>query len=347
MLEYFQGDSNNEFVVLAREKLEVERRRLEALKSPQERLQDLDQKIAQVRNAVGNKTLALAKAHQEAQAAQNRVDQLEGEPQASLEEVKNLEVQQDHFKSQLPTPRPQAPQEESPEERDCANTIAFLMEKGGDTAHVQQTINELQDKYLRLAAKRTRTQAVHDDSLEHGLPNNPPWPLQEGSTIRQTVITQGSLATQRHVVHYCQSKGKGTPANARRTGKGKGHTTDVRAAAATPEANLTDSSTSSSSPSSATPSSATPSAAPPTSTTPSASDSQQTPPWREPPDPTPAAPAQVQAVEMEDHDGPERGAKRPAEAAADVAEEAAPAVRAEEDEFQEAARYGRGDGHLA
>ena len=45
---------------------------------------------------------------------------------------------------------------------------------------------------------------------------------------------------------------------------------------------------------------------------------------------------------MADPDGPERGAKRPAE----PSDPDATRNQDEEDEFQEAARYRRGDGHL-
>ncbi len=329
-------DLDNENVVRAREKLEAELRRLEGLKTPQERVKDLDTKLSQVRNAVGCKAFELARAHQTAQEAQERVDRLEAELQASLVEVQNLEVQQDQFKAQLPPSHNQTTQEESPEERECACAIAVLVRHGGDTMHVQQCINELQDKYLRLGADRMRTQAVRDDGLEHGLPAEPPWPLQEGSPIRETVINQGSLATQRHILDYCKSKskGKGSTARIQHTGKGKGPSRNVPAAEAVPAGP-----TASESATAAGPASSPPPSTPPPPTTPQQDSHGTPPPWRSQPPPTKETDPTEHAA-MEDPDGPERGSKRPAEPPESTRNQD------EEDEFQEAARYRRGDGHL-
>jgi hypothetical protein len=321
----FPGDADNEHVVLARERLEEERARLEAQKTPTEKCRDLEQKIAQGRNAIGNKVLALAKAHQEAQEAQERVDQLDGELQAALQEVTDLEVQQDQYKAQMPPSHHQVPQEETPEERQCASIIDFLSTRLGSTAHNQQTINEMQDLYLRLASNRTRTQAVQDDSLEDGLPEEVPWPLLGGSPIRQTLVTQGSVGTQRHVATYIQNKGSAKgKGKGRRSDNGKG--TNLHAQDA--QSNHTEDNSSQLPASTPTPPAATTAA--PTAT---AAPSSSTPPESTVP--------QDQPNEMADANGPERGAKRPA---SDANANAAQAV--EEDEFQEAARYRRGDGHL-
>ncbi len=188
----------------------------------------------------------------------------------------------------------------------------------GSTTHVQQCINELQDKVLCLGADRLRSQAVRDDSLDHDLPDDPPWPLQEGSVIREAVINHGSLATQRHVLQLCKSKGKGAAAKNQYKGKGKGPTKGLLSEEAKP-ADPAPSSTS-------------------TPTPPTASNACA--PWR---DQQPSTERQQDQHEaMADPDGPERGAKRPVE------REDAEATQnqAEEDEFQEATRYRRGDGHL-
>jgi hypothetical protein len=344
MLRIFQ-DTDNEYVVRARDKLNEELARLETLKTPQERVKDLDDKLSQVRNVVGLKSLELARAQQQAQEAQNRVNRLDDELQASLAEARRLEVQQDQYKSQMPysdSLPTQAAQEESPEERQCANTIDFLVQHGGDTAHVQQTLNELQDKYLRLGAERRRSRAVQEDLLEHGLSETPPWPLQEGSQVREVVVTQGSLATQRHVLDFCtsKSKGKGSKTAASSTGKGKGPERDVHmdTHARTPPAATPSASSASSDPSTRRPT-ATPTAPkPPTAT------STEQPPWRDqaPPSRETAPTAPAASTDMADEDGPERGYKRPAEPTHSEATQ----NQDEEDEFQEAARYRRGDGHL-
>ncbi len=351
LLELFHGDSENVHVVIARQELEGERARLESLKTPQEKIHHLDQRIAQVRNSIGNKVLALDNAHREAQEAQHRVDQLEGELQACLSEATELEVQQDKYRAQMPHPHPhtQVPQEETPEMRECANIIAYLTKHGGNTSHTQQTINECQDRNLRLAALHTNAQAVQEDSLEHGLPEDPPRPLQEGSPIRQTIITQGSLGTQRHVANYVHSKGKSAPAKGRRSGKGKGFPTDARTADPRPEETpAPPSTTTSASSTPATPDSTTPPAAPPTTTTPATAASRTTPPASSTPTPPWRENASIreepqdQPSEMADANGPERGAKRTASSANADDERQQEA----EDEWQEAARYRRGDGHL-
>jgi hypothetical protein len=66
------------------------------------------------------------------------------------------------------------------------------------------------------------------------------------------------------------------------------------------------------------------------------------PPWRDKPQTS-----EVKSNNMDDADGPERGAKRPVDRS-DAPEDsglgtATPIL--EEDEFEEAARYRRGDGH--
>ncbi len=209
MLAYFKGNSHHGIVVQARQELEAELRRLEDLKTPQERAQDLDHKLCQARNAVGSQALALARAQQAAQEAQDRVDQLDGELQASLEEIRNLEIQKDKLVSQLPSDRAQISQKESPEERELTNAIALLMHRLGDEPSAQQTVNLLQDQLIRAESERKNTTAVEDDRLEHGLPPTPPWPLEAGSTVRETVVAHASLSTQRHLVQFLQSKGKG------------------------------------------------------------------------------------------------------------------------------------------
>jgi regulator of replication initiation timing len=329
MLRIFNGDLENEFVVRASEKLAAERARLDALKTPKERVQDLEIQLSALRGTVGTTAQDLARAKQQAQEALSRVDRLETELQASLEEVKRLEVQQDQYKAQLspsPSDRPQA-EAETPEERKCADIIAFLMQLGGDTAHVQQTVNEVQDEYLRLSARRTRTQAVKDDSLEHGLPEDPPWQLQEGSSIRESIIMHGSLETQRHVSNMLAQQ------NAKRTnhkgGKGKGK--DIKPDVQAPAASTSVSGASQSD-----------AAAAPRGT-PAHVQAESLPPWRDKPLQT----SEVKSNSMDDADGPERGAKRPAdrsEAPEDSGLGTATPI-AEEDEFEEAARYRRGDGH--
>ncbi len=332
MLRIFKGDLENEFVVRASENLEEERARLESLKTRKERVQDLDIQLSTLRGTVGSTAQELAKAHQQAQEAQSRVDRLEAELQASLEEVKRLEVQQDQYKSQIPFAHTDRPaQAESPEERACAIAIDYLMHHGGSTMHVQQCLNELRDKYLRLSASRVRTQAVQEDSLEHGLSEDPPWQPQEGSPIRESLVNHGSLETQRHVSHMLAQKnaqhkkqGKGSK------GKGKDSKTDVRAH----EASATGPGASSPAASSTT-----------AGSTPAQSSMQQPPPWRDRPPPIP----EEESNEMGDSDRPARGAKRPAEPTAPPEDPglSTAGAAAEEDEFQEAARYRRGDGHLA
>jgi hypothetical protein len=254
-------------------------------------------------------------------------------------EVTELEVRQDQFKAQMPSHN-QAPQEESPEERECAHVIAYLAQHGGNTAHSQQLINEFQDKYLRLAAERSRSRPVQEDSLEHGLPEDVPWPLDAGSPIRQTLITQGSIGTQRHVAQYVQSKGN----SAKGKGKGRRADTGKNSEAHSPGPQDT--------PAADNPSSEnTPAPAATTSTPPAPSSSTSTPPDTNASQiPTPAESEAAppwrtadtgQPSEMEDTHGPERGEKR---SAASV--DAPAKQQGEEDEFQEALRYRRGDGHL-
>ncbi len=321
MLELFGGDPNNQFVALARENLEAELQRLEALKTPQERVKDLDIKLVQIRNAVGNKAMALDRAHQEAQAAQEQVEQLEAELQAALEEAQRLEIQQDQLRADMPRPDPPPQTEPSAQERDYTTAIQVLM-RMGDTSHVQQCLNELQYVVLRLGSERHLPQSVLDDNLEHGLDAHPPWPPQEGSLIRETIITRGSLATQRHVQQLCKSKGKGGAGKHQHKGKGKGPSANPRHAEEQP----------------ATSTSTPPPSSTPKPSTPSATESA--PPWR---------PRQQNIQEEDDKqndamdEDPQRGAKRPADSEPAAGDKAA----TEEDEFQEAARYRRGDGHLA
>ena len=66
------------------------------------------------------------------------------------------------------------------------------------------------------------------------------------------------------------------------------------------------------------------------------------PPWRDRPQTS-----EDKSNSMDDADGPERGAKRPADRSDDNENSGLGTATpiAEEDEFEEAARYRRGDGH--
>jgi hypothetical protein len=219
--------------------------------------------------------------------------------------------------------------------------IDYLVQYGGDNAATQQTLNMLQDRYMRLGMDRRRAQAVQEDSLEHGLSESPPWPLQEGSRVRDAILNQGSLATQRHVLEYCKgkSKGKHSKNTSTGTGKGKGPARDVQAPETAQTATSATPPTSSATSGPSSRASAATSTAPPprANTTPS-------PPWRRQPSPSRgnASEAAEANSAMEDEDGPERGSKRPATSSPPEATQ----NQDEEDEFQEAARYRRGDGHL-
>ena len=58
--------------------------------------------------------------------------------------------------------------------------------------------------------------------MEHALPAEPPWPLQEGSLVRDTVLANSPLDTQRKVLEVCKAKGQGKQGKNKYKGKGKG-----------------------------------------------------------------------------------------------------------------------------
>jgi hypothetical protein len=172
--------------------------------------------------------------------------------------------------------------------------------KLGNTAHAQLVANELQDNILRKASVRVNSNAVEEDLLEHALPEDPPWPLQEGSQVRETVLANSSLETQRKVLEVCKAKGQGKKGKHKSQNKGKGPQLDDRADAHRDEER---------------PSPAAPQPDPP----------------RVDPEPTET---NMQVDQREKRTADHLGDRNDRERNQD-----------EEDEFQEAARYRRGDGH--
>jgi hypothetical protein len=141
--------------------------------------------------------------------------------------------------------------------------------------------------------------------------------------VRETVVAHASLSTQRHLVTFLQSKGKGKGSKGTKDnsdgGKGKAPSSSPRtyaeAVSQHPEA----------------------------ASSSRAAQPDSTPPWHTS---TPQTSAAEDASDyMHDQNGPERGAKRFAPTDTSAPQEATE-NQDREDEFQEAARYRRGDGHL-
>ncbi len=151
-------DPQDPSVVRCKQDLDAELQRQEDTKSPQERASDLKVKVEEARNVVGRTAIAVASAQRQAQAAHDRVKQLTAQTGDELEEVQRLELLLDKCTADLPRPTHSPTQEESPEERHLTDLLNTLM-SFGNTSYVQQTVNEVQDRILRLGmARRLNTQ---------------------------------------------------------------------------------------------------------------------------------------------------------------------------------------------